>query len=599
MRSIQWKVVVMFLLLTLLSMELTGWYLLRQLEDYYLGNVKRDVTAQATLASSVLAPYLAEPSAQYIRSYIQEYGRLMGLDVMVMDSSATVISSSTGKEGYQGRQVLLPEVTQAITEGAPGECTRRDPSSGQRVLSRAVPIRSPAGDILGALHVTKSLEHTYQVLDDIKVILLAAALVAMAGSGLLAFLLASTITEPIREITAKAGRLAGGDFDQPIDIRSSDEIGRLASMFNHMADSLKETLRDISSEKSKLDAVLTNMADGVLAFDSDGKIVMVNPRASEILGVGEEELLGIGAEDLLPEMSLGKVVQDALGGEHNLTLRGEVRATGCIVRAHLAPLPGNDPDEPALVLVLQDMTKEEQAEQRRKEFVANASHELKTPLTTIKSYVETLTEGAIEDSEVSGRFLRVVAHETDRMVRLVRDLLDLSAIDSGQMLWETGQFSIPLLVDQACGRMTSAADAKKISLTYGGDSRALTVEGDADRVEQVLLNLIGNAIEYTGAGGQIRVRWRAQDGGVLIAVADDGPGIPAEDLPRIFERFYRVDKARSRQRGGTGLGLAIAKEIVEAHGGWIDIQSLPETGTTVRFWLPATQAEADRAGEPD
>ncbi len=599
-RSLRARVVIIFFLMILLAMQLIGWYLERSLEEYYIGNYTRNAERQARLLSSFLERYLAEGAPEeQIADYLRDYGRESGLDLLLLDDAAEVVASSAGMEGLVGRRLVLPEIDQALSGEAYAQQVRqredRDP-----VLSLAMPVSEGDG-VVGVLYLNASLSGAYQTLHDVRTILMGATLLALAVTGVAAFALAETVTGPIGAITRRAASLAGGDFSRPIENTGDDEIGRLASMFNYMAERLRDTLSQMSEEKRRLEVVLTNMADGVLALDRDGRVMLANPRALELVQKGAEDVAGRPMGEILPEAPLQRAIDEVFSQGDQVTLRFQISEPYRVVRAHLAPIiPDAHGDATrGLVLVLQDITDQEEEELRRKEFVANVSHELKTPLTTIKSYVETLIAGAAQDESVRDQFLGVVLDESDRMARMVRDLLDLSLIDSGRMDWHQEIVDLEELIDEACGKLASRADARDISLGYRSEEPVPSVCLDRDRILQVLVNLITNAVEYTPPGGNVRVVWGRKGDSVRVAVRDDGPGIPAGELDRIFERFYRVEKGRSRSSGGTGLGLAIAREIVESHGGTIWAESAEGHGTSFLFHLPLGEPDAPGDGGAD
>ncbi len=598
LRSLRFRVVLIFFLMILLAMQLIGWYLERSLEDYYLGNYTRNAERQARLLTSFLERYLAEGAPEeHIAEYLRDYGRESGLDLLLLDTEAQVMASSAGMEELVGRRIVLPEIDSALSEGDASQQIRQRPDRDP-VLSLAMPVMGAEG-IVGALYLNASLSGVYQTLHDVRTILLGATLLALAITGMAAFALAETVTGPVGAITHRAAEMAAGDFSQPIEVTTDDEVGRLASMFNYMAERLRDTLSQIGEEKRRLEVVLTNMADGVVALDAGGRIMLANPRALQLMQAQSDEIMEKPIAAILPQAPLESPIEEVLAGGEQVTVRFQMSAPHRVVRAHLAPIRSDESEGRArgLVLVLQDITEQEEEEARRKEFVANVSHELKTPLTTIKSYVETLIGGAVDDVEVRDRFLGVVLDESDRMSRMVRDLLDLSLIDSGRMEWQREMVDLSKLIDDACGKLAPRAGSKGVSLGYRANSAVPRVHADRDRIEQVLVNLITNAVDYTPEGGQIRVIAGRDGDRVKVSVVDDGLGIPSEELDRIFERFYRVDKARARTSGGTGLGLAIAREIVESHGGEIRANNRESGGTVMTFFLPIDASPEAPSGE--
>lgn len=589
LRSIQWKLVTAYLLLILLSMEFIGVYLLQSLERYYFRGFADNLYTQARGVGLTVQKYLEsqgdDPRGDISRA-IQELRPLVGAGMVIIDADSRVLAAVPAEEFTPGTVVKGEEVSRALM-GQRAQAIRVDPRNGERQLFLAVPVEQ-GGRVLGVVYLVSSLEDTYRTLGAVRGILFSATLVALLVTAALGSALARTITGPIQEVTARAAQMAGGDFDRQIEVRSQDEIGRLASMFNHLTLRLKETLREISGEKRKMEAVVTHMADGLLALDGEGRVILINPAAARMLGVDTGEILGRAPAEALPGVDL------TLPGE-NRPLTRELAVEHprhLVLRARFAPFTDEGGRPGGTVIVLQDITEQERLQALRREFVANVSHELRTPLTTIKSYVETLLDGAVADRPLAEKFLEVVASETDRMVRLVSDLLQLSQLDYHQVEWDKSSVHLPDLVGEAVSKLSLLAEKKGLELKCSFQEDLPMVEADRDRIQQVLLNLIGNAIEFTPGGGKIGVHVRRQDGFIVVEVRDTGIGIPADDLPRIFDRFYRVDKARSRELGGTGLGLAIAREIIEAHGGGITLESEEGRGTSVAFTLPLAGGEA-------
>ncbi|MCR4397779.1 MAG: cell wall metabolism sensor histidine kinase WalK [Firmicutes bacterium] len=568
--SIRWRLITVFLLLILIAMELTGVYLLQSLERYYLSSFSETVASQAQLVAAFLQRYMAsEPDMQRITQLVNEFGRQTRLDIVVLGPNGALVGASSGNTRELERVLIKSEISRALSGGR-GHTVGMAPVTGDRSLHLVEPIR--VGEhVSGLVYVIASLEGTYRTLHDVRVILIYTTLLALGVTALLGFIISQTITRPVEEITAKAKRMAAGDFHQSIEVKSGDEIGQLAAMFNHLTGRLKETLAEISGEKAKLEATLTNMADGVIAVDGRGTVIAMNPAAGKMLGVE-------------PESAVGKALENHLPGSADRLRIGD--ATLVVRRA---PIRGDDGDPPGTVIVLQDVTESERLERLRREFVANVSHELKTPLTSVKSYVETLADGALDDPALARQFLAVVGRETDRMTRLVKDLLDLANLDARDMTWDKRPVSVAEAILEAVALVRPQAEKKGIVIESQVHEGLPLVMADYDRLQQVALNILVNAIEYTGSGGRVAVTIGGSRGEVRAVFRDNGIGIPADDLPRIFERFYRVDKARSRELGGTGLGLSIAREIVRAHGGDMAISSEVGRGTEVTLWIPTCE----------
>lgn len=604
LRSIQWRMVAIYVALIVLAMELTGLYVIRSLEQYYLANSNNTLYAQAQLASGFLSRYLAgKPDLGVVGGLVGDLGRQAGADIAVLDPSGTVLGASRPSLFPPGGIVKRDEITLAMA-GSRGEASGTDPETGERRISVAVPVRS-GGRVTGVVHISASQERIYQTLGDIKAILLTASLIALAMTAGAAWALARTITDPIREITSRAAEMAAGNFDRQIQIRSDDEVGQLGTMFNHLTLRLRETLGEISDEKAKMEAVLAYMADALLAVDPSGRVLLINPAAADMLGLNPEAVLGRPAGPVLFKMP---------GLEETLreVLRTKSPASGQfspgsdpsrVYKGDLAPLKNREGRPVGVVAVFHDISELQKLDRLRREFVANVSHELKTPLTTIKSYVETLLDGAGEDTAIRDKFLSVVASETDRMARLVSDLLNLSQLDSGRVFMDIAPAEPLGVVENVLGKLRVQTERKKLRFETVLREPVPQVMADEDKLEQVLNNIISNAIDFSPEGGRVLIEVYPGSSGsppeVVFRVRDEGIGIPPEDLPRIFERFYRVDKARSRALGGTGLGLSIAREIVRAHGGKISIESAPGAGTAVVFSVPAEPrgVSAKKAGD--
>lgn len=414
-------------------------------------------------------------------------------------------------------------------------------------------------------------------------IILYSLLVSLAIAFVLGYLLSKTITSPLGSLMNKARSIAAGDFDQVLAVKSDDEIGKLTDTFNYMAGSLKSTLNEISSEKNKMETIFNYMADGIIAFNLQGEIIHTNPASTRILG-GEE--LTDNFDVYAKRFGLDYSINDILYLKSSKSGETIINIGDKAVRLYFAVFTDENKIPGGIITVLHDITEEQRLENMRKEFVANVSHELRTPLTSVKSYSEALLDSALEDEETARRFLGVINSEADRMTRLVKDLLQLSRLDNQQMKWKMEEICFVSLVKSAVERMELEAANKNQSMECYVLGDIPDIVADYGRLEQVVFNLLSNAIKYTHEGGKVTVFIGKTYNEVYVKVTDNGIGIPDEDLPRIFERFYRVDKARSREMGGTGLGLAIAKEIVEAHNGTVTITSEKDKGTEVVVRLP-------------
>ena len=586
MRSIQWRVVLIHVLLIVLAMTMVSVYLLNRWEDYYIELARHDLELKGRLlrdqdllsdndlieAAAVLGfadekdsnLVLLNESMQAIVSYGPDIGIKPGSSLVENKPVGDLLSLPQEEGPFVGLYFRggVEYLTMAIRAGGHVE-----------------------GQDIGAIFLLQPLTGVYEILQDIQGTLLNATVLAVIVITILGLASARTITQPILEITSQAEKLAAGNFDISVQVRSHDEIGRLAEVFNYLTGELRKSLHAMANEKSKLEAILEHMSNGVVAFDNSGRLMHINPKAGELLALPAEPT----TEDVLLKLELGSAAEILRLAPATLELKLEdVRKT--VLRAYLAPVKSTNEQLSGVVVVLQDMTEQSRLDQLRRDFVANVSHELRTPLTTIKSYVETLLDGAVNDSGVAARFLTVVNEESDRMTRLVRDLLTLSTLDNLQGHQKQRIFLDELTLEVA-NKMAVAAQQKELHFGISLPEEVPQVLANRDEIEQVLVNIVSNAIKFTPNGGEVLLGVTADDHEVTVNVRDTGVGIPAEDLPRIFERFYRVDKARSRQMGGTGLGLAIAKQIIEGHGGRIWIESELDQGTSFSFTLPIESGE--------
>lgn len=585
-KSIQWKLVLIYILLILLAMEVVGVYLIQSLEKYHINSLTENLEIKAQLIADLTERYLnPTPKPREIDDIIRKFWQPSYTDIVhivILGENAEIITSSEKDKFQKGEKLLTSEITQA-TFGSKAREIREEPASGKRYMYLAFPVKS-GSKVVGIVYLISSMENIYTTLSDIKAILFAATLIALFLTGFLGFSLSKTITDPIQEVTKKAALLAQGNFDQKIEVKSDDEIGKLTDMFNFMALRLKDTLQEISDEKEKIEAILANMADGVIALNSKGEIIHINPAAMKLLSLKADPT--------------GTNVLSVIQSRYNVDIEHFLQGSGVnellikvdkgILKSIIAPLKRENRII-GIIIVLHDITKQQRLEEMRKEFVANVSHELRTPLTTIKSYIETLLDGALNDSDIARQFMGVVNTETDRMTRIVNDLLELSRLDNKETKWNMKEISIDEVLNDAISKLNVSVKKKNQILKTEIDDNLPKIFGDRDKIEQVFQNILSNAIKYTPDGGKIFVQLKYLNGEVTTIFKDTGIGIPADDLPRIFERFYRVDKTRSRDLGGTGLGLSIAKEIIEAHNGKIEIESDLDKGTRVIITLPSLQ----------
>ncbi len=586
-RSIQWKLVIISFLLVWLAMSIVGVFITEAIKKeqinsmtdtiiargYYLADNLKDKIGGASNIQEIVSNWFVGQGKQVRAVFVYENGGFT--------ASQTNYEGAVDDLDLLGLWIVEEAIDQAQEITWPVD-------NSKYLTSIAVPIISSNNDVAGAIYISADLSGIEENIMSINKILTSATILALCITALLGNLLSRTFTGPIKEVTSKAERLAKGDFGQTIAVKSRDEVGQLTEMFNYLTVRLKSTLDEMSREKNKVEAILTNMTDGIIAVNAEGVVIHANPAAYKIFNIREEDLYNRNFDDAAEKLDLGITFNDILNdSDNNYNI---LSINNLIIKISVVQIINEHNKAEGAMLVLQDVTEQEKLDKMRKEFVANVSHELRTPLTTIRSYTETLLDGALDNKEYTLNFLKVINSESERMTRLVKDLLQLSKLDYDKMEWNMKSLSILNILRDCVVKMEMAAKQKNQSLSFEAIGELCEINGDKDRIEQVIINIISNAIKYTPENGSIKVTAKRLKDSVEIRIADSGIGIPKDDLPRLFERFYRVDKARSRSMGGTGLGLSIAKNIVEAHKGSIRIESEYGKGSEVIINFPCEES---------
>ena len=583
-RSLHMKLVMILVLLITSLMAVVGAFLMTSVTNFYIDDFYTQMNAafsDVSFYSALQTEAAQEDGAQRLQSLMELYSGTLGINsrnrnyyILDADSGAFLAGSDeAGGAALEQTANILAARNGEV--GAESDLTASD-------MDVAVPVSGGENHFI--IYIRDDRATVSKLNSELLLIIMQALLVGLLVSVLLSFLLAKTMIDPIEKLTEGAERIAGGDFDEVLEVDSNDEIGILTTTFNDMASVLHDTLDAVENERSKLDALFLHMTDGVVAYDGGKKLMHCNPAAVALLDRAPEDC---DYDELFePICPFSRVMGMRRGdyAEAQLTA-GERSVERCF--ATFA-----DEEAGGVLIVLHDVTERRRTEERRKEFVANVSHELRTPLTNIRSYAETIrdADGDIP-RETENSFLDIVINEADRMTHIVQDLLTLSRLDSGRTEMVMARFPFSAAIDAVLRSIALDAQHHGHELTHDYPEHLPRIMGDRGRIEQVMLNILSNAVKYTPDGGHIRVT--AGDAGdkVWMEVADDGIGIPKKDRSRIFERFYRVDKARSRESGGTGLGLSIAMEIVQRHNGSLSIVDREGPGTTVRLELPVVQAD--------
>jgi two-component system, OmpR family, sensor histidine kinase VicK len=591
-KSIHVKIVIIYVLLILIAMQVIGVYFTKQLEDQLVDNFFEMLDERANLLAYNVEQEMKKnrdkttPSLRGdIDNLLREFFSIDNAEVQVVDKNKVVLSVSN----FQKRHVIGQRTTEVRVKrallGSDDEDILRDPTTGHRMRILAVPVKSD-NETLGAIYIEASMEEIYEQMRQINQILMTGTIISLSITAALGIFLARTITRPILDMRRQAQVLGKGDFSRKVHVYGRDEIGQLAITFNELTNKLKDANATTEAEKRKLTSVLSHMTDGVIATDKEGQIILINKQGELLLDVIQEDIIGTSIVDLL-NLSGTFELEDLIKNSDSLLLDFGDHDREFLLEASFSVIQKDEGDFNGLITVLHDVTEQEKVEQERREFVANVSHELRTPLTSMKSYLEALEDGALNDPTIAPKFLNVAQTETERMIRLVNDLLQLSKMDSKDYRLNINTIDVTSLLNSIIDRYELVSDSERITFKRNIAVDQVTFAAiDRDKLIQVLDNIISNAVKYSPEGGKISVSLTENEKDLSISVSDEGVGIPKESLPFVFDRFYRVDKARSRKLGGTGLGLAIAKQIILAHGGSISIDSEWNIGTTITLTLP-------------
>ncbi|MBO0998223.1 cell wall metabolism sensor histidine kinase WalK [Bacillus sp. SD075] len=600
-RSIHFKFVLIYVLLIFVAMQIIGVYFVGELEENLVGNFTKSIKGHVNLLTYSIGeemekergeedPTLEEAIDTILKDRDNSSNDISEVRVIDTRSRRVIGTSAPSNQDIVGKKTTEVLIKNTLIYGKEDNDVFRDQKTGRRLWVLSTPIEAN-GEVIGAVYVIAEMENVFEQMDEINSIFMTGTAIALVITAILGILLARTITRPMSDMRKQALVMAKGNFSRKVRVYGDDEIGQLAVTFNNLTKKLQESQSSTEGERRKLSSVLANMTDGVISTDRRGRVNLINEPAAQLLNVSREtvmnqpiiEVLGLEEEykfeDLLEERE--SVILDYSKKNRPFILRGNFS----VIQKETGFVNG-------LITVLHDITEQEKIESERREFVANVSHELRTPLTTMRSYLEALAEGAWKDEEIAPSFLSVTQNETERMIRLVNDLLQLSKMDSKDYRLKTGWVNFNKFYDHIIDRFEMT---KNDDITFKRDlpKEAYFVDIDEDKITQVLYNVISNSLKYSPEGGQVTFRVRASDGFIIVSITDQGVGIPKNVIDKIFDRFYRVDKARARNLGGTGLGLAIAKEMVVAHGGKIWAESVDGKGTTVFFTLPYEQEEED------
>ena len=575
-RSIRWRLATAFIVLIIISIGGLSAYLVHFVRGSYLSNLDSQLTHQAQLVGDVSDSYFANGQTDDIDVLAKRLGEQIDTRITLIDKDGVVLGDSEENPAVMENHGDRPEVIEALSTGA-GSSIRYSATLGCDMMYVAVPV-TMNGEVVGIARVSLPLTEINKSLGHISRTIIAGAAIAAIIAILLAIQLSRTTTEPVKKLTKMAKRMAEGELDQEIRVTARDEVGDLAGAFNQMSARLREMVALLTTERDKMAAVVSTMGDGVIIVDSESRVNMVNKAAEAMFRLSENESLGNTFIEVVHDHELDEVLRKCLKTREQQTGLVETESGKQFLRVIATPLWSGS------LVLLQDLTQIRRLETVRRNFISNISHELRTPITSLKILTETIQGGAIEDRAVAQDFLNKINTETDRLAQMVDALAELSHIESGEVSLKLEPVVMGEIAQQVAERLRSQVDRAGLNLEVDIPLDLPRALADKERMEQVLVNLLHNAIKFTSPGGRISISAKAERDNIQVSVADTGVGIPADDLSRIFERFYKADKARAG--AGTGLGLAIAKHIVEAHSGSIWAESTEGKGSRFIFTLP-------------
>lgn len=569
-------------------MSLLGSYLLWFFYQHNLEILTNSLLTHARVTEHFLEDSMKGPNEKAsIDIRIKELATKNDLRITVVDSNGAVIADSWETPTLMENHLDRPEISLANTEGM-GTSIRYSTTINQNMLYVAIPVWQGT-EVSGIVRIASTLAAVDAGFNSIKSTLLAAIFFASLLAIILSMGLAKRYTKPLEEITETARAIGDGNLDRRLHIRTGDELELLAHTLNKLASNLDDKINESIAETQKLTLILEHMDNAVILLDRYGKVTTANKMARELFDI-KDSMLNQHNIHILGNSQLDRSIQQTIqnGKTTLMQLKTNIHGSKRVFQVFLAPITATEKDTTGILSVFHDITTLQDLHERQADFVANASHELATPLTAIKGFAETLLDGALEDPKLSVKFLNIIHTEAERMQRLINELLQLAKLSTQEYAQQIKLEPTDLtpLLHKVAQYLTASAEEKNIMITIDAKAEPIVIMANSDWLKQILINLLDNSIKYTLPTGKISLRCHQENKEAILIVEDSGIGIPATDLPLIFDRFYRVDKARTRSAGGTGLGLTIVKFIIEIHGGQIDVQSTVHKGTTFTIKLP-------------
>jgi two-component system, OmpR family, phosphate regulon sensor histidine kinase PhoR len=580
LRSFQWRIAIPFIILIIASMLVLGIYLTNSVRNSQLDNLRFQLEQEAKITAEAALPSLSGQKDSP-DTLAKKLGKEIDTRITIIAPDGIVLGDSDENPSAMENHASRPEVKDAMSTGL-GESTRYSTTLSEQMMYVAVPITS-GGKVLGIARVALPLTAVENSVNHVTRIIILATIIITIIAIFAAWLISRTATRHVRQLTRASKKIAAGQFGQKITVSTRDEIGQFAQAFNDMSANLKTTMETISTEKTKLANVLANMADGVIMTDADGNIILVNPAAGRLFGFKEPDAVSKPLIEVVHDHEVDEILKQCLKTGKQQSIQFESGIARRFLRAIAVPLQNQGKMSGTLVL-LQDLTELKNLQTMRRDMVGNISHELRTPIAGIKVMVETLQNGAIDDREAVQNFLSRIQGEVDRLTQMVAEITQLSRIESGKAELKIEAVDLNSLIEEIILQMSPLAEKQQITLLKELAAGLPSVQADKERIRQTIINLVHNGIKFNKPAGKVTISTAYDSRSVTTGITDTGFGISKDDLPHVFERFYKADKARTG--GGSGLGLAIAKHTVQAHGGEIRVQSKEGNGSIFTFSLP-------------
>ncbi|MGX7103928.1 ATP-binding protein [Gemella sanguinis] len=609
--SIRVKFVIVYVLVNIISLQLIGLFFTTQLRTTNINTFEQNIMEQEKILNYHIREELDKDKSNSltesdndtkstdtkssITKLVSEFNiqKLLLVSVIDKDSKIVASSSKNGNDDYLSKRSFDPQVSQVLKTGESAKKIQTNPDTNRRVWLYVSPIKKD-NEVVGVVSLMADIESVYQDLVGITKIFTVGTILSILITTIIGFVASKTVTSSIEKMSAQVKTMASGNYGTVVGINTNDEIGDLAKVFNQISKRIKEEQDVTETERRRLATIIESMMDGIITTDTNGKVILINTSAGDMIDAPENEIL-IGKDALkLLNISEYESIGEIIEAEDSLLVNVSEDDEGLLLRAEFSKILKEENEDlsqvstelEGYIIVLYDVTDQERQERERREFVSTVSHELRTPLTTMNSYIEALEEGVINDKELAPQFIDTIHKETTRMIRMVNELMQLGKMDIKEEHYDKEFIDINKLIEQISDRFELTHPEKNF-IKYIPKT-PIFVEGDQDKLTQVFDNIMNNAIKYSPNGKNItvRVRQNYNHNRVSISIKDEGVGIPLVHIDKIFNRFYRVDKSRQRTMGGTGLGLALAKNIVEAHRGRIWAQSREDYGSIIFVTLP-------------